>query len=354
VPLHSAVADAMADAPARAVTRRVAGWRRAGLSGPASRSQRMRPALDAGQPPLTLHLAQVGAGPPASRPAAPDPRRPPRYHAAPATVAARRLVVAAGAALILVAAGYLLTRGAARPAVHRPPPGSPSAPSASGTPVSQAEDWLRANLAPTTPLCAGPQVVGWLRAAQFGDAQECPAGGWEAARFAVSTPDVRAVFARALAGRATLPVADFGAPPQRVEVRMIVSGGPAELALHLARDVRDQATAGAALLRNPRLRVDAGPRAVLARGSLDLRAATVLALLAAQADVHVTAIPVDAAEAAADRPARTVVADVPDRPALTTTLRMLHDGYPPARVDSLPGNGTRLIWAVGLAPAQGF
>jgi hypothetical protein len=90
-------------------------------------------------------------------------------------------------------------------------------------------------------------------------------------------------------------------------------------------------------------------RRPLGRGELDLRAATVLALLAAKTDVHLAKIVIDRSEAAAGRPARTLTLTLRDADALAATLHTLPAAYAPAGVRTA-GATTRLDWSVGLAP----
>jgi hypothetical protein len=147
----------------------------------------------------------------------------------------------------------------------------------------------------------------------------------------------------------TAPVAVFGGASDRVEVRMIVHAAASGLEVRLASDARDRAAAGSALTRNPRVMLDAALRRSLGRGELDLRAATVLALLAAKTDVHIAKIMTGGCEAAAGRPARTLTLTLRDGSALATTLHTLPAAYAPTGVTKT-GAATRLQWSVGLAP----
>jgi hypothetical protein len=231
-------------------------------------------------------------------------------------------------------------------------------PTVRSAPVTQAEGWIQANIARATPLSADPAVAVDLRVSGFTAAHAVEADGrgtqyWNADEFIVSTPRIREVVSRSLeraaARTSTEPVAVFGGAADRVEVRMIVHASASSLDERLARDARDRAAAGSALVHNPRVMLHGALRTLLGKGELDLRAATVLALLAARTDVHITEIVTDKSEAVAGRPARTLTVMLRDAKALATTLRTLPAAYAPARVGET-GAATRLAWSVGLAP----
>jgi hypothetical protein len=263
----------------------------------------------------------------------------------------RRVSDGAWLAAILIVAGfaaYLLTK------YSTPVP----QPRGRSLPVVQAESWIQANLARETPLSADPRVAFDLRLYGFTAAHAVEVNGrgtqsWDTDEFIVSTPTIRDVVSRSLeraaARTSTEPVAVFGGAADRVEVRMIVHASASNLDEHLASDARDRATAGSALMRNPRVTLDAAMRRPLGSGELDLRAATVLALLAAKTNVHIAKILIDKSEAAAGRPARTLTLTLRDADALATTLHTLPAAYAPARVGKA-GAATRLQWSVGLTP----
>jgi hypothetical protein len=263
----------------------------------------------------------------------------------------RRVVDGAWVAAMLVAAGiatYLLTR-------YSTPSPEPTVRSAS---VAQAESWIQANLARGTPLSADTAVAGDLGVYGFTGAHAVAADGrgtqyWNTDKFIVLTPTIREVVSRSLdraaARISTERVAVFGGAADRVEVRMIVHASESSLDEYLAYDLRDRAAAGNAIMRNPRIGLDAAVRKSLGSGQLDLRAATLLALLAAKTDVHIAAIVTDRSEAAAGRPARRLTLTLRDPDALIETLHELPAAYAPSGVRRA-GAVTRLEWSVGLAP----
>jgi hypothetical protein len=291
---------------------------------------------------------------PASVPGSVMDRRPARGHTPYVLLSwlgDRRMTDGAWLAAILIVAGfaaYLLTKYSTP--VPEPTPRSLA--------VAQAESWIQANLARETPLSADPRVALDLGVYGFTAAHAVEVNGrgtqsWDTDEFIVSTPTIREVVSRSLAQAAartsTAPAAVFGRAADRVEVCMIVHASASNLDEHLASDARDRAAAGRALMRNPRVMLDAALRRQISRGELDLRAATVLALLAARTDVHITEIVTDRSEAAAGRPARMLTLTLRNADALATTLQTLPAAYAPAAVGKA-GAATRLEWSVGLAP----
>ena len=313
--------------------------------------------LGAREPRIALHLAGATARSYVRSPA----REPASWRDSDDTTAlaltslgTRRVVVAvvgACAAAVLLAAGaalYITTRGSSP---HRAP--TPRL-VAVNTPVRQAEAWIKANLSRAAPISADARVAAALDQEGF-SAHTFRAGGrWGADRFLVSSPAIRAEVTLGLAASAarisSVPLAVFGPAAGRVEVRMVVPGSTSSLDARMARDAHDRVGAGRALLANPRVTTDPAPQAVLRDGRLDMRAATALALLATNTDVHVKRLALDQPEAAAGRPARTVTLSVRNTSALTQTLRMLPHAYAPSGVSAPVGGSCELTWSVGLAP----
>jgi len=370
------------DVRRHAASRRVAGVRPsrdmtllAASSVPAQRQ------LAAREPRITLHLAgsaaQTDREPPnrarsessIPRPAAGQSRQaggePEWYEPdAPGTIVGRvpkPILVACTVAVAGLVAGitaYLVPRDGGSAHVGGAVPSSAHGRTVN-TAVQQAETWVTANVAADTPLCADPALVHQLGKSGFTAVSRCRPHDWgNENRFVVSTPDIRAAVAGSLAAavrrRASLPVAVFGSGPARVEVRMVVPGTQAALSARIARDMRERALAAAALLHNPRVTATAAAGTAVHRGQLDMRAATLLALLAARTPVRIDTITIRPPEAAAGRPARSITLSVTDPAALTATTRMLTGDYVPARMTAVAGGATRLDWRVGLAPNAGF
>jgi hypothetical protein len=367
-------------------TRRVAGVRppRDMTLGRAASARRRRRLLGARQPRITLLLAgsaeqvdwepidRAVSEPPIPRPAAGQSRQPggePEWSRPgitaevlpppvetepfPDLFLVACMVVAAG--LIAGILAYVVRRqDASTPGGGGMPPSAP----AQTVSVQQAERWIRTNVAANTPVCGDRAMVTQLSQAGFTAVTSCQSNGsLNNDRFVVSTPDIRAAVAGGLAvvvrQRASLPVAVFGTGAERVEVLMIVPGAQAALSTRLTRDLHERALAAAALLHNPRVTATASARAALRRGQLDMRAATLLALLTARTPVRIDTITSRPPEEAAGRPARSVTLSVADPAALAATTHMLTGDYTPALVTTASGS-TRLDWPVGLAPNAGL
>ena len=312
------------------------------------------------QPRITLHLAgsrgQTQREPPDhARAESSIPPAVERTQQAGGEPQPSRSIVAVLLAVAgLTAAGitaYLVTRHGGSQHVGSAAPSSAHARSVS-TPMQQAETWVTANVAANAPLCADVALAAQLAQSGFTAVSNCRSDGWvDKNQFVVSTPDIRVAIAGGLASavrhRASFPVARFGTGGARIEVRMLLPAAQAALSVRMARATDERALADAALLHNPRVTTTASARTALHQGQLDIRAATLLALLAARTRVRVDAILIRAPEAAAGRPARSITVSVADPAALPATVRMLTDDYVPARVTQAGGGATRLDWRVG-------
>jgi hypothetical protein len=257
-------------------------------------------------------------------------------------------------AAVLALIGFMLVP-------HGNPGGAPAAmPSAS---TNAAETWLAANLARTTPIQTDIDIVLDLSSAGFSDVSTWAGGppGQAAALpnagYLVVTAPIHAAVGAAVTRQdrvSMLPVAVFGSGPTRVQVCQIEPEPAATLAARLSGLAHDETAAEAALMSNPRVHVAPAARRVLAARGLDMRAATVLAQLAANTKVSIEAISQAPAEAAAGRPARALTVSVGQPAALTDTLRMLPAVYAPQTVATRASGQTQIEWPIGLAPAGGF
>ncbi len=271
----------------------------------------------------------------------------------------RRTIIIASVAAVLVALGVVSQVISPKSSPSQKPPaqlgqGALAPPSAATAPIDDAEAWIAANLAPGTALTAQQNVAATLKSDGFAAHPFTTAGRWGTDSVLVSTPSIRRLITRSLTASAartgSLPVAVFGTDAERIEVLLIVPDRAAALKARMKRDADDRVMAGRALLSNPLVTADSRPHALLRAGELDMRAMTVLALLATKTDVHVTRIAFDSAEVAADRPARTVLVSLRDPTALADVLRVLSPIYTPSHVTRLAANAPELTWSVGLAP----
>jgi hypothetical protein len=174
--------------------------------------------------------------------------------------------------------------------------------------------------------------------------------------YIVSTAALRAVAVpgspidRAL--NSSLPIAVFGSGSDQVVVRQVSTAPSAEVAARRSTDLETRRSAERQLLSNPAIRVSGPARAQLQAGQLDLRAATVIALMANSSHVEILSVNVDEPERAAGLPARSV--DV--RTDAAAGVQVMPSNLPPLYkpiADTLSPNGThRLVWSISPeAPA---
>jgi hypothetical protein len=82
-------------------------------------------------------------------------------------------------------------------------------------------------------------------------------------------------------------IARFGTGPARIEVRDIAPLGPAAFRIALAADLAARKSAGAQLLRNPRIAVSSSARTLMAAGVIDSRLLATIAFLAGQHPIDI-------------------------------------------------------------------
>jgi hypothetical protein len=256
---------------------------------------------------------------------------------------------------VVLATLMLCTAGAACTVVrHAPHRGVVRA--NAGT-IAHADDWVQANLPPGTrvgvdfefPGALGPKEPIVLDVLSLGEAD------WRAETFVLSTPELRheSGFLASVSGAlgSSLPVAIFGRGATRVELRQIATDGLAALTRRWRDDVATRRLAGVGLLRNPRVEKNSSAQSVLRRGGLDLRASILIALLAAKTDIRILDVATDPAEAAFDRPARSVRVSLADSAvALSSSVATLSPGLRPSSVTRLRDGVVQLRWAVAVAP----
>jgi hypothetical protein len=228
-----------------------------------------------------------------------------------------------------------------------------------------AEKWLVANVASEARVTADSTVTSDLLRAGFTrrppvaylqiDVGGLPQGGsWRDFDYLVSTASTRVdsailpVLEQALSS--SISVAIFGDGPDRVEVRQILPRGTDGVDVRRSADQQARQRAEEALLHNRRVQVDLAAAQVLEAGGLDLRAATVLALMADQALLQVDAIDSDPAETAAGLPARTVKITVTQPTLVADTVGSLPTDFRPQLVRKLGPTRSQLVWPIAVAP----
>jgi hypothetical protein len=210
-----------------------------------------------------------------------------------AVVAAVALGAGVAAAVVGHAAGDPAAVSAASASPQGSQAGSAGAASAAAT-RDGAATWIAQQVASSAvvscdrAMCAALQAAG-LQAARLlvlGTDATDPLGS----DVVVATAAVRNEFGTRLASvYAPAVIATFGSGAGRIDIRAIAPDGAAAYQSDLTADRRGRVSAGTQLLRNPRITVATGARAALSAGDVDPRLLILLAALAAQQPVRVSA-----------------------------------------------------------------
>ncbi|MEP7021071.1 MAG: hypothetical protein ABI808_10490 [Pseudonocardiales bacterium] len=268
------------------------------------------------------------------------------YRLVALTLLVAALAVIAGASLVVRVRGQSGQLDEARTAATKTSPF-----------VSGAELWLSTNLPHSARVIADPAVRTALIRSGFSPSAVTPPGqvvGCDAISFVVVTRALEsaAITDETLAGcvRSALPVAIFGSGAAAVRIAETVPAGSHALASQRSRDSSDRTLAGAALAANPAVRAPTAIRTSLTAGQLDLRTATVLAVLAERTAVRITAVTGDPAEIAAGLPARTVDVVLTEAAALAPVLASLSEPFRPSAMVPTGRDSFRLTWPFTTAP----
>lgn len=224
------------------------------------------------------------------------------------------------------------------------------------TVIAAALSWVGRELSRNAKFVADPAVRARLVADRFTHVQT-PAGSSGAAfgfDYVISTAALRLTAAAAVPVRraleTSLPIAVFGSGADQVVVRQVLSVSKKDIAERRSADQQIRRTAEQQLLVNPAIRASGAARAALQTGQLDLRAATVLALIANSSHLVIISVNVDKAEQAAGLPARSVdiQTDAPDN--VQAMLANLPPSYQPSKNTRLPNGTHRMAWSIDPEP----
>jgi hypothetical protein len=123
----------------------------------------------------------------------------------------------------------------------------------------------------------------------------------------IATPDIRSQIGSKLSSvYAPEVIASFGTGPERIDIRVIATGGPAAFRATERADLAARKSSGAQLLHNSRVIVSPVARSQLASGLVDLRLLTTIAFLAGQHPIDIIDFGGVAAGAGPGVPLRTV------------------------------------------------
>jgi hypothetical protein len=175
---------------------------------------------------------------------------------------------------------------------------SPSVPAAaagaSAAIRGEAASWIAGQVAASAIVACDPAMCAALHAdglpatrlLVLGTATADPLGS----DVVVATLAVRNQFGTRLQSvYAPVVIASFGTGAGRIDIRAIAPDGTAAYEAALAADRRSRISAGSQLLRNPRIIVAADARNALSAGDVDPRLLMMLAALADQQQVRITA-----------------------------------------------------------------
>jgi hypothetical protein len=202
-------------------------------------------------------------------------------------------VVALGAGVVGVVIGHAASSSSS--AVSRDSGPRSVALAASAATRGEAARWIAGQVAASAivacdpAMCAALQADG-LPAARLlvlGTAAADPLGS----DVVVATPAVRNQYGTRLQSvYAPVVIAGFGTGAGRIDVRAIAPDGAAAYQAALAADRRSRISAGSQLLRNPRIIVAVGARKALSAGDVDPRLLMMLAALAVEQPVRISAV----------------------------------------------------------------
>lgn len=206
-------------------------------------------------------------------------------------IAAAVGVVALGAGVAGAVVGHVTTSA---PVDSPPSAGSTGALGTSATTREEAANWIAAQIASSAIVACDPGMCTALQAdglpaarlLVLGTAAADPLGS----DVVIATSAVRNEFGSRLESvYAPAVIASFGSGTGRIDVRATAPDGAAAYESALAADRRRRVSAGAQLLRNSRITVAPGARAALSRGDVDPRLLMLLAALAVQQPVRISA-----------------------------------------------------------------
>jgi len=216
----------------------------------------------------------------------------------------RRLVLAVVAIAAVTAVGLQLTGAfsvsasaprVVRPSISERPAPPPNAVSLGPAAAAQsaAAAWITSQVSDTAVIGCYPAMCASLEAQGISASRLVPLGS---GMTGVLKTDVITTLPAAVGADSTLVdqyapalIASFGAGSSRIEVRAVARTGVAAYQSAMRSDLAARKSAGAQLLRNPRLTFTAADAAQLRAGEVDSRLLATLAALSTQFTLRVTA-----------------------------------------------------------------
>lgn len=243
--------------------------------------------------------------------------------------------------------------GTASSSLSSSPP-APEAPLPVDAPRRAAVRWIQVNVAKAASIAGDAATSAELSRAGYRRVHRV-GSGTDLARIPVEYAVLegsRSALPPALKAlqRHSVNVAVFGTGAARTTVCAVVPGGSGAVTTLLANNRKARMSAGQQLSVNPHLSSGPEAAAVLGTGSLDLRAATLVALLTQSVAVQLESAPQSVAERAAGLPVRTIRVTVPDVTMARAVIAGLPEAYRASSVRSKPGNGLLVQWPVQGIP----
>ncbi|MEP7179231.1 MAG: hypothetical protein ABI775_09105 [Pseudonocardiales bacterium] len=241
------------------------------------------------------------------------------------------------------------------------PAAAPAAPAAPAPELTAAASWARRVLSPSFHIIADPAVRTALKAAGFTNfttLARTPNSRGQSFDFVVSSPTMRAMartdgeLNRAL--NSSAPVAAFGSGARQVVIRQATDLSLATVISRRRADKDTRIVAERQLLTNPAVHASVEAQAALRAGDLDLRAATVLTVLAGSSHVNVLAVNVDNSERAAGLPARSIDVRTDAPGSASAILSSLPSAFAPSKIIQLANDTNRLSWLIVAVPPVGL
>jgi hypothetical protein len=232
--------------------------------------------------------------------------------------------------------------------------------------IPTAESWVKRNLDQHSRLIADEDVKRDLIGQGFPATAISSSGvdfaggsgisnGGADYTYAILTPRLRTMSTLTGSRLATvianaIPIAQLGEGPQAVTVLQVQSESPQELSARFAADLRARGLAGGALARNRQVSADPALLRLLRAGALDLRAATVIAMLTEAGPVRLQELTIDPAATAVGRPVRQVRLTVRMPSTLSSLLSVLPAVYRPMSTTQNSDHSVNMRWTPAVAP----
>lgn len=311
---------------------------------------------------LFADLAEFSGPIPTGRPPVKTEAEPPHRRRWPMVVAGSAFLLSVAVPVAIRAAssssgnhGGNLASSTGANGIKTPAPApKSSAPAVSAEQRAELIAWVGQNLAHDAVLVGDQETVSQLRAAGFGSAKsyaEISGVPVQTIDYVLDVPATSPASTAATQLLATsLPIAKFGTGTGAATAREFFPGGTADAIRREQSDAQLRRSGGEQLGQNSAIVADAGTAAVLRAGQLDLRAQSVLNLLAVSGTIYLSDATAIAAEQRAGLPVRSVLITTDDLPGAQASLATMTAPYKPDTIVTVSPRKMRLTWQPAIAP----